>query len=905
MGKILLLILALVPGMALAQNIFQPVADDKSMEILAAMFGDTGMFLASASDAFSGVMTVFNGAVLAIGGILAAYTILAGTIGTAHDGEMLGKKFSSVWVPIRTALGTAAILPMVKGYCVMQLLVAWVIIQGIGLADAVWSSYMSASNIAKTVVVSMEKPQVKALAWNAFGSLTCMRAYEKIYTDTRSGPAGAIYPPLKFGTSSDTSAPGKIITSFGVTTEAGGFFKDSCGSLSIENTTPLPAGNASGDFNLLGDLSSLNGDLSSADAAHVTAVNTMIASLDGIAKAFAANPNNTAGIEAQVSAAAAAYETTTKAAAAGIVAKLADFHQLEQSATKDGWMLAGAWFMRMAYLSEVAQKAVAKVPEASGASGSVNKVFSDQYEGKYLKPLLDLKSKSISAGEFGIANSESQSSSAESGGAGLWDWIKSGFSADKLIKKVFRADAITAGASNEHPVMAMKRVGNWAGIAAGAMYIKYVGALFAVGAAQGSGTSVAIATLPLAMIVFPALMAVSFSLSFVLPMMPFMIWIGVILGWIILCVEAMIAAPVWAVMHLSPHGDDLTGTGGQGYRLVLSLMLRPVLMVFGLIAALTIITVFGQMINKVFWDVFMLSQQDSNIIIWLVGLIAAPLVYFGLMLTIIKKTMDVIHIIPDQLLGWFGGGGQQLGNYGSAIGGEGARSYTAIAGVADIGGRGLDAKRNALDLNKQVDQAGQAKLSNELKRQSDSAESKGQVDKKLGSGGGELVERALAESGQDASQLSSLDGQKLTSKMEGGVNALGGKDSSAAMSFKENMAADMDGGASFNTAFENNMKSGLDQKFGAGSGEFIQESSGGKFAGSGFAKGVEQLGAVKSHYEGKGLSTPEVAEKTSALLDAAKANHAASPSSSANGGDRDLNYYVDKKLDFAKDKDKQ
>lgn len=334
-------------------------------------------------------------------------------------------------------------------------------------------------------------------------------------------------------------------------------------------------------------------------------------------------------------------------------------------------------------------------------------------------------------------------------------------------------------------------------------------------------------------------------------------------------------------------------------------MLRPVLMVFGLIAALTIITVFGQMINKIFWDVFVLSQQDSNIIIWLVGLIAAPLIYFGLMLTIIKKTMDVIHIIPDQLLGWFGGGGQQLGNYGSAVGGEGARSYTAIAGITEIGGRGLDAKRNQLDLNKQVDQAGQAKISNELKRQSDSAESKEQVDMKLGSGGGGLVERGLAEAGQDASQLSSLDGQKLTSKMEGGVNALGGKDSSAAMSFKEKMAADMDGGASFNTAFENNMKSGLDEKFGSGSGEFIHESSGGKFAGSGFAKGVEQLGSIKSHYEGKGLTGAEVAEKTSTLLEVAKTNHASSPNSTANGGSKDLNSYVDKVLDFAKEKGKE
>ena len=49
-------------------------------------------------------ISTFNGAVLIIGGILATYTLLAGTLGTAHDGEMLGKKFSSVWIPIRYSL---------------------------------------------------------------------------------------------------------------------------------------------------------------------------------------------------------------------------------------------------------------------------------------------------------------------------------------------------------------------------------------------------------------------------------------------------------------------------------------------------------------------------------------------------------------------------------------------------------------------------------------------------------------------------------------------------------------------------------------------------------------------------------------------------------------------------------
>ena len=108
------IIALLLPTVVLAEP-FTPNQGDKAMMLMASLFGDIGMFGASSSDAFSAVIRVFNGACLFIGGILVAYTIIAGTIGTAHDGEMLGKKFSSVWVPIRTALGTALILPILPG----------------------------------------------------------------------------------------------------------------------------------------------------------------------------------------------------------------------------------------------------------------------------------------------------------------------------------------------------------------------------------------------------------------------------------------------------------------------------------------------------------------------------------------------------------------------------------------------------------------------------------------------------------------------------------------------------------------------------------------------------------------------------------------------------------------------
>ena len=61
------------------------------------------------------------------------------------------------------------------------------------------------------------------------------------------------------------------------------------------------------------------------------------------------------------------------------------------------------------------------------------------------------------------------------------------------------------------------------------------------------------------------LMGTAMMTSYILPNMPFIIWIGCITGWVLLVIEAIIAAPLWAIMHLHPSGDDLTGRGGNGY----------------------------------------------------------------------------------------------------------------------------------------------------------------------------------------------------------------------------------------------------------------------------------------------------------------------------------------------------
>jgi len=50
------------------------------------------------------LMGAFNGIVLASVAVLIFYVIAVGVIGTASEGEPLGKRYSTLWTPLRVSL---------------------------------------------------------------------------------------------------------------------------------------------------------------------------------------------------------------------------------------------------------------------------------------------------------------------------------------------------------------------------------------------------------------------------------------------------------------------------------------------------------------------------------------------------------------------------------------------------------------------------------------------------------------------------------------------------------------------------------------------------------------------------------------------------------------------------------
>ncbi|MBY0377919.1 MAG: DotA/TraY family protein [Gammaproteobacteria bacterium] len=177
MMKRLLSIVAMslfAPAVFASVNFFTPAANDQSLYFLAAIFGDVGNVLhLGGSTLLKYTFYYFNQAVLVLGCIVILYTLIVSTINTSHQGEMMGSKWNSVWIPMRSAIGFALLLPIGTGktYAVVQAMVMWVIVQGVGAADYLWS------NMVEQIVTGGATIQADTASSNS-ASDTIMSAYE-------------------------------------------------------------------------------------------------------------------------------------------------------------------------------------------------------------------------------------------------------------------------------------------------------------------------------------------------------------------------------------------------------------------------------------------------------------------------------------------------------------------------------------------------------------------------------------------------------------------------------------------------------------------------------------------------------------------------------------------------------
>lgn len=160
-------------------------------------------------------------------------------------------------------------------------------------------------------------------------------------------------------------------------------------------------------------------------------------------------------------------------------------------------------------------------------------------------------------------------------------------------------------------------------------------------------------------------------LFYLLPFLPFINFMTGVITWLISLLQAVVAIPVIAIAHITPHGEGLPSNAARGaYTMILQIFLRPVMMIFGMLVCVLIMNTGIAFLNVVFFNIYktnLLGSADgllSNIVF--MGLYAATA--WG----IVNAAVTAIDDFPLNAVRWIGGGSgvdhnHDFGRFGQAM----------------------------------------------------------------------------------------------------------------------------------------------------------------------------------------------------------------------------------------------
>lgn len=682
MRKILVLVALLAASSAVLAgtglNQFSPPAGDASVDFLHEVFGKIVNMVASGSDprgaeiddALGQMMSAFGTAVLFLGMVFVGYTTIKGTVDSAHDGEILGKKMSEVWVPIRTVGGTALILPLASGYSTLQIAVLWLALQGVGIADAMWSAALgqiSKDNMISTPII----PDARPLTANILRFEVCAAAMNKQYAESgRNTRIEAVGVPRMMSNTGDLgnwtpldAVPGVAIYDtiknyagsrysvvdykWRVTDNAYVGNRDVCGGITWNESWESSEGNA--------NTKTIKAPIL---AAHAKAVQAVIAEMRPVAAQIVAGQKPAAGA---IDAAAANYTAALKAVAIQAVQSTNDKARSDflKSAESGGWIFAGTWYTHIVKMNDVMQSTLNSLPTSTPISID---------DGRETQEALQNYQDAMTVAEAYATNRIAAVQSVyyqetdvrrPQSGEGAWEYVRKLISAP-FMGAINQMTSEIAGSNLNH-MSQMKSFGDtivtsgWALLGTMATASGVANSWAAQGTVKmafDAGAAIETVMGVISCLVL-LLLGLGVTLATYAPMIPFITWMASIVNWFVLVIEAVLAAPIWAAAHIHPDGDDAVGRGGQGYMMILSLVMRPALMLFGLVTAMLLTQPITGLVNASFMSAVSGVQADSTT--GLVSFIAYVAIYVLIMTTVLHTVFSLIHWIPDNVPRWIGG----------------------------------------------------------------------------------------------------------------------------------------------------------------------------------------------------------------------------------------------------------
>lgn len=145
------------------------------------------------------------------------------------------------------------------------------------------------------------------------------------------------------------------------------------------------------------------------------------------------------------------------------------------------------------------------------------------------------------------------------------------------------------------------------------------------------------------------LMIPGIIIAYVLPMIPWALWMAGVCGWIILVCEGMIAVPLWMLAHMTFGGDGLHGRAIEGWGLLFNILFRPVLMVIGLFLGYFVFACMSYLIRQTFGIAAGFALSNGWIVTNFIGIGVMLNIFVMMHVTAALMSFRLVALMPHHL----------------------------------------------------------------------------------------------------------------------------------------------------------------------------------------------------------------------------------------------------------------
>lgn len=646
---------------------------------------------------------IFNAALFAVAVLWVGYQILGSIAETAQKGQVLGQRFSPVWMPIRLVTGISGVAPVFGGFSLSQVLLVSMTALGIGIANAMWSGAVeatdkfSALSPPSVLATSSGGIDFSAAAHSAFAMNVCQLATKESEA-ARQNVGAATIEPIQMRT---TAQADLRAVQWGPENR-----KKLCGAIQVRRTWEAGREEGRSSSSVFGfRVASVNYDAfaSTVANAYMGGFDSFNSSVENIARQWLAARAQGGTMPAyptealeraasawagQVSTAIATNEANAKALNSSGSALVA---QARANMLADGWVSAGAWSSTFAEVNAALADAMKAVSFTSVEPDLAE--IHDSVVAEALGAIPKGRAAGSDLTDGGGSISDSGSFSAVNNwlcGIVLGTQTGNCSIGQAIVRKAVDGAAMGSGGGDSliNPIIMFKNMGDnllvatqaigaalfavehWSGdsgapgpvpSAGGVLQkgVELAGKVPVVGKLVQGISNIVLAAIKEAFVALkmalPFMLILGLAMAIYIPMIPFITWMGGVVQYAVIVCMGLVGMPIAAMAHLDAEGEGMGRRTEAGWMLILNVTFRPALMLFGFFLASALMIVIGSFQAKLFLGA--MASAQGNSVTGLLSVIAYLTLFFVLNFTLIQGLYNMIFLIPDQVLGLIGNGG--------------------------------------------------------------------------------------------------------------------------------------------------------------------------------------------------------------------------------------------------------